>query len=72
MTLFQSIIIILFNSFFKLLFFRGKDVVDLERLVAVRPELDRAYVRKWIAEMMGDNDERTSKWDDIVKRFGPT
>jgi len=26
---------------FKLLFFRGKDVVDLERLVAIRPELDQ-------------------------------
>lgn len=56
---------------FKLLFFRGKDIVDLERLVAVRPELDRAYVRQWIAKMMGDDDERTLKWDDLVARFGP-
>jgi hypothetical protein len=56
---------------FKLLFFRGKDVVDLERLVAVRPELDRAYVRRWIVEMMGEGDERTSKWDDLVARFAP-
>jgi hypothetical protein len=56
---------------FKLLFFRGKDVVDLERLVAVRPELDRPYVRRWIVEMMGENDERTRRWDAIVERFGP-
>jgi hypothetical protein len=56
---------------FKLLFFRGKDVVDLERLVAVRPELDRAYVRKWIVEMMGDQDERVERWDDLVRRFAP-
>jgi hypothetical protein len=56
---------------FKLLFFRGKDVVDLERLVAVRPELDRAYVRRWIVDMMGEDDERTVKWDEIVRRFGP-
>ena len=56
---------------FKLLFFRGKDVVDLERLVAVRPELDRAYIRRWIVEMMGEEDERTRKWDEIVRQFAP-
>jgi hypothetical protein len=56
---------------FKLLFFRGKDVVDLERLIAVRPELDRDYVRRWIVEMMGEDDERTRRWDDIVARHGP-
>jgi hypothetical protein len=54
---------------FKLLFFRGKDVVDLERLVAVRAELDRDYVRRWIVEMMGDSDERVARWDAIVARF---
>lgn len=57
-------------TIFKLLFFRGKDVVDLERLVAVRPDLDRAYVRGWIVEMMGEDDDRTRRWDDIVARFG--
>jgi hypothetical protein len=55
---------------FKLLFFRGKDVVDLERLVAVREELDHAFVRRWIADMMGADDERVRRWDDIVQRFG--
>lgn len=54
---------------FKLLFFRGKDVVDLERLVAVRSELDRGYVRAKMVEMMGEHDERTRKWDEIVARF---
>ena len=57
---------------FKLLFFRGKDLIDLERLVAVRPELDRPYVRKWIAEMMGEDDERVRKWDEIVRVFAPS
>ncbi len=55
---------------FKLLFFRGKDVVDLERLVAVRPDLDCDYVRRWIVQMMGEDDERTQRWDAIVERFG--
>jgi hypothetical protein len=55
---------------FKLLFFRGKDVIDLERLVATMgKQLDVAYVRKWIVEMMGDDDERTLKWDAIVATY---
>lgn len=55
---------------FKLLFFRGKDRVDLERLVAVSgARLDHAYVRRWIVEMMGEDDERVQRWDAIVARF---
>lgn len=56
---------------FKLLFFRLKDRGDLERLIAVRGDrLDRAYVRRWIVEMMGEEDERVVAWDDMVRRFG--
>lgn len=56
---------------FKLLFFRGKDRVDLERFVAVRKgRMDHAYVREWIAEMMGEDDPRVELWDDLVTRFG--
>ncbi len=54
---------------FKLLFFRGKDLVDLERLVAVRDDLDHAYVRRWIVDMMGEEDDRVRRWDDTVKRL---
>ncbi len=57
---------------FKLLFFRGKDLVDLERLIAVRgPELDHGWVRRWMVDMMGEQDERVRRWDDLVRRFGP-
>lgn len=55
---------------FKLLFFRLKDQGDLERLIAVQGDrLDHAYVRKWIVEMMGEDDERTALWDRFVERF---
>ncbi len=54
---------------FKLLFFRGKDVVDIERLIAVRDELDRDYVRRWLVEMMGEDDERVQKWDELVASY---
>lgn len=57
-------------AIFKLLFFRPKDLVDLAQLVAVRGDaLDHAYVRRWIVEMMGDDDERVVRWDDLVRRF---
>ena len=50
----------------KLLFFRTKDIADLERLVAVHAELDRAYVRDHVARMMGEEDERLRLWDRIT------
>ena len=55
---------------FKLLFFRAKDVGDLGQLIAVRREaLDCAYVRRWLVDMMGDDDERVRRWDELVARY---
>lgn len=57
---------------FKLLFFRGKDVVDLERLIAVQgAALDRSYVRRQIATMMGEADPRVATWDRLWNEHGP-
>jgi hypothetical protein len=56
---------------FKLLFFRGKDLVDLERLVALHAELDVAAVRRHIVSMMGDDDERVARWDRLVAELRP-
>jgi hypothetical protein len=51
---------------FKLLFFRGKDVVDVERLVAAQGDrLDRDYVRRWLVACVGEHDERVHRWDTI-------
>lgn len=57
---------------FKLLFFRGKDIVDLERLVAVQgTELDAAYIRAQIAAMLGEDDERVAAWDRLWREHCP-
>lgn len=53
---------------FKLYFFRGKDRVDLERLLAVRPQLDRGYIRDQIVGDLGADDERVAFWDAAVRR----
>ncbi len=56
---------------FKLLFARPKDFVDLERLVAVQgAALDHAWVRRWIVEMMGDEDLRVQRWDELTQIAG--
>lgn len=54
---------------FKLMFFRTKDVADLERLVALRPQLDCGWVRAQIVTMMGEGDERVAGWDRLVETF---
>ncbi|MFO8072414.1 MAG: nucleotidyltransferase [Polyangia bacterium] len=54
---------------FKLMFFRPKDIVDLQRLIAVRgKELDTGYVRRHVVAMMGEDDERIARWDELVER----
>jgi len=56
---------------FKLLFYRPKDLADLATLVATQGEkLDAGYVRRWIVEMMGADDERVSRWDRLVASHG--
>lgn len=55
---------------FKLLFFRSKDIADLERLVATQQAgMDLAYVRRHVVDMMGDDDVRVRKWDELVEQF---
>jgi hypothetical protein len=59
------------TAVFKLLFFRPKDRLDVEKLVAVQGgDLDRGYIRRWIVDMMGTADERVQAWDEIVARVG--
>lgn len=56
---------------FKLLFFRAKDLVDLERLIAVqRTGIDGAYVRAHIVAMMGPDDPRVARWDALWRDHG--
>ncbi|MBI5502356.1 MAG: hypothetical protein HY907_19080 [Deltaproteobacteria bacterium] len=52
---------------FKMLFFRTKDVLDVERLVAfAAADFDRAYVRRWLVDLVGADDERLARWDRLL------
>lgn len=55
-------------AIFKMLFFRTKDLIDLERLVAfLGPSFDQAHVRGWLVDLVGADDERVQRWDTLVK-----
>jgi hypothetical protein len=57
----------------KLLFFRGKDIVDIERLLVLQgTRLDRSYIRQWLIDSVGEEDERVQKWDVRCEAFPPT
>ncbi|MDF1565853.1 MAG: hypothetical protein P1V51_22650 [Deltaproteobacteria bacterium] len=53
---------------FKLLFFRPKDLLDVERMVEVQgTAFDRDFVRAALVDLMGE-DERIDRWDEISSR----
>jgi hypothetical protein len=35
------------------------------------PSLDRAYVRRWLGEMVGEEDERVRRWDELCREVPP-
>ena len=52
---------------FKMLFYRPKDVADVGRLLEIqRGRLDTGFVRRWLIEMLGPDDERIATWDRLV------
>ena len=54
-------------TLFKLLFFRPKDISDIQRLVAFQGDaLDHQYIRRWLVDMVGEDDERVERWDSIA------
>jgi hypothetical protein len=55
---------------FKMLFFRPKDLVDVERMLEIRgDDFDRDFVRDALVEML-EADERIEKWDEMCARVG--
>lgn len=53
----------------KLFYGRSKDVSDLERIFAARPDMDRAYIRHWLAQMVPPGDRRLTLLDELERRF---
>ena len=52
---------------FKLMFFRPKDLLDVEKLIEVQGDsLDLQYIRSSLVAMMGEDDERTKALDALI------
>jgi hypothetical protein len=52
---------------FKLMFFRRKDLADIEQVLRTQgARFDRAWVREQLAAMYGARDPRLSAWDDLI------
>jgi len=53
-------------SVFKMMFFRRKDIADVEQILRNQPALDRAWVREQLVDMYGARDARIAQWDELV------
>jgi hypothetical protein len=60
-------------SVFKMMFFRRKDLADVEQILRTQgTQLDRVWVRKQLETLYGTRDPRLSQWDEIVRDVGVT
>ncbi len=52
---------------FKMMFFRLKDVADVDRILRVQGErFDRTWVRERLVEIYGERDPRVARWDELA------
>jgi hypothetical protein len=57
-------------SVFKMMFFRRKDLADVEQILRSQAsQFDRVWVRERLVEMYGARDPRLSAWDDLVQEI---
>ena len=52
----------------KMMFFRRKDLADIEAVLRDRgATFDRGYVRRKLVELAGAEDERVRAWDELAR-----
>jgi hypothetical protein len=57
---------------FKMMFFRRKDVADVEQILQnQRSRLDRQWIREQLVEMYGQRDARIAQWDELDSEVPP-
>jgi hypothetical protein len=55
---------------FKMMFFRRKDVADIEQILRTQgSRFDRSWVRQQLLGIYGAGDPRLSSWDDLVREI---
>jgi hypothetical protein len=54
-------------SIFKMMFFRRKDIADVEQILRLqRDRLDRNWIREQLVEIYGPRDARIAQWDELI------
>lgn len=57
---------------FKMMFFRRKDLADVESILqSQRENLDRAWIEERLIEMFGERNRRVSQWRELVAEYSP-
>jgi hypothetical protein len=55
---------------FKLMFFRRKDVADVEQILRVQgSRLDRNWIRQQLIDIYGPRDARLQQWEELVNEL---
>jgi hypothetical protein len=58
---------------FKMMFFRRKDIADVEQVLTVQgAEFDRLWVREQLLAMYGTRDPRLATWDELDREVSPS
>ena len=53
---------------FKMMFFRRKDIADVEQILRVQGEsLDRGWIRQQLDEIYGSRDPRVAQWEELTE-----
>ncbi len=55
---------------FKMMFFRRKDVADIEQLLRVQKNLDRDWVLQQLTAIYGSRDPRIIQWQELINEQG--
>lgn len=54
---------------FKVIFNRPKDWLDVEAMVAIQGDaFDAAYTRRWLTAILGEDDGRLARFDELARR----
>ncbi len=57
---------------FKMMFFRRKDLADVEQIMRAQgKQLDRVWIRAQLEQIYGQRDPRLSRWDEIANEVAP-
>jgi len=56
---------------FKMMFFRRKDIADVEQILLTQGEsLDSAWIERHLEQLFGRHDPRVSQWNELRKEAG--